>query len=454
MKIQSIRAVLVVGVLVGAAVGCDGKKDEAGEAHKPPALSQLSPNGAKPPVVVPVTVTPPTADEALLAKAAVNGFAFDLWQKASATTGGNFVVAPASVWTALAMTEMGAGKETDAELRKALHIEPMKDGGGISPLHGIWGKVLGTWNAPSDAYVVRAVNRLFGEKSYRFEPAYLAHMTSEYRALMERVDFRADAAAATKTINDWVGEKTEGRIPKLIPDGVLDDQTRLVLTNAIYFLGKWSSPFEKSRTSDGAFAGVTKQTTVPTMHKIEHLNYADVDGVQVIDLPYQGDAFAMTVILPKSKTGLDAVSKGLDAATYAKWLAAMKFERVDLAMPKVDLNPAESLALKPVLEALGIHTAFDRINADFTGIAKPPVPEDRLFISEVFHKAVVRIDEEGTEAAAATAVIMARAGAGLDPNKPIAFKADHPFLFTLRDTRTGVVLFVGRVMDVEAVAAK
>jgi serpin B len=183
------------------------------------------------------------------------------------------------------------------------------------------------------------------------------------------------------------------------------------------------------------------------MNQVEHFKYAVIDGVKVLEMPYEGGAFAMTLVLPDATEGVDGLERRLSNKAFDSWVAALKSERVIVALPKFEVNPASSLSLGDLLIGLGMPLAFDRDLADFTGIANPPSPADRLYISKVFHKAFVKLDEKGTEAAAATAVVMARAGSAAPSMPPSEFRADHPFLFVLRDVRSGMILFMGRVND-------
>jgi serpin B len=181
------------------------------------------------------------------------------------------------------------------------------------------------------------------------------------------------------------------------------------------------------------------------MRRTDHLPTAEVDGTQLVELPYVGGRFAMMFAVPGKKDGLPEVEKSLDAARFDRWVKALAPERVQLALPKFEVDPPESIALRDALLALGMKTPFDRKKADFTKIADPPRPDDRLFIGNVFHKAFVKVDEKGTEAAAATAVVMPRAGGA--PQQPKQVTVDRPFLFFLRDRTSGMILFAGRVLD-------
>jgi len=376
---------------------------------------------------------------------ASNQFAADLWGRLR-TQRGNLAVSPASAWMALSMTHGGARAGTADEMSRVLHLP-----GDAAATRSLAGRLLANWNDPSrTTYTLRVVNRLFGEQTYRFEEPFVASTRDAFRAPFEPVDFRGAAEAARTHINGWVAQQTENRIRDLLPAGSITGLTRLVLTNAVYFLAKWAAPFERESTNDRPFTLADGATAnVPTMHQVSYFKYAQPAGagVQLLEMPYRGNELAMAFVLPTDRAGLPALEARLDAATLEGWLGGMTATRVIVALPKFTIDPPEPLALATTLSAMGMPTAFDRVAADFTGIANPPTPDQRLYISHVFHKAFVKVDEEGTEAAAATAVVMAEAGAAPPSEPPPEFRADHPFLFFLRDLRSGAILFAGRVED-------
>jgi serpin B len=387
-------------------------------------------------------VAPPAAGELGALAKSNNALAFDLYGKARTATG-NLALSPISISSALTMTWGGAKGETAAQMKKVLHAE-----GEADKAMDVSGKLLASFGNADSKVTLRVANRLFGEKTYTFEQGYLDRTKAAFGAPLEALDFKHATDPSRVHINQWVATQTQDRIKDLIPAKGVDDQTRLVLVNAIYFLGDWMSPFDKDRTKPAAFHATAADTKdVPTMNQVEHFRFAATDGVKLLEMPYQGGEVAMTLVLPDAPGGIDAVEKQLTPDLWAKWIGAMQGERVIVALPKFEINPATSLSLGDTLQALGMPLAFDRAKADFTGIANPPNPADRLFIAKVFHKAFVKLDEKGTEAAAATAVVMARAG-GAAPSKPPAeFKADHPFLFVLRQVKSGAILFMGRVSD-------
>ena len=234
-------------------------------------------------------------------------------------------------------------------------------------------------------------------------------------------------------------EKTEGKIVDLIPRGVLDELTRLVLTNAIYFKGDWSKPFPKAATRDDTFhVGDGKTVTVPLMFKNDDFGYRAGDGLKVVELPYGKGDLSAVAILPDAVDGLPALEAKLTAEGLGRWLGELRRRKVQVFLPRFKLT--SQFSLRDVLAELGMHRAFDRDGADLSGIST----QEKLHISAVVHKAFVDVNEEGTEAAAATGVVVATRAA-MVRQEPAVFRADHPFLFLIRDTRSGSILFVGRV---------
>ena len=442
---------LAVALGTAAAMACGASQvpeveDSATpEARESPAVEPAP--AAPAPVAAPAPASPvaepppPVATPAGSFVEATNSFAMDLWAKVRVQSG-NLAVSPASVWVALAMTHEGARGETADEMARVLRMPQDADAARADAA-----RKLVAWNAAGrGALTLRVVNRLFGEKSFRFERAFLATTRTRWRAPLEPLDFRGGPEAARGRINGWVAQQTADRIRDLCPVGSVTGDTRLVLTNAVYFLGKWTTPFPYRGTHDEAFfVARGRGVSVPTMNQRSSLRYAEADGVQLLEMPYRGGDFAMTFVLPRAIDGIGALQDRLDAPTLATWIANLQERVVRVTLPKFTIDPAQSLALSQVLRSLGMTHALDPATADFTGIANPPTPEDRLSISEVFHKTFVKVDEEGTEAAAATAVMMVRGGRSDPP--ALEFRADHPFLFFLRDTASGAILFAGRVTD-------
>jgi len=392
-------------------------------------------------MVLATAAPPPPPDEAARLARSNNAFAFDLYRGLRPPAGSNVAVSPASITTALSMVWAGARGETAAQMARALHLEGPPDA-----VLRASGALAASLQDPARPIVFRIANRLFGEKTFSFVPAYLEATQAAFGAALEPVDFRQAPEPARRRINGWVEEKTEKRIQTLVPQGGINGETRLVLVNAIYFLGDWEEPFKKESTTPDAFTvpGSGKKD-VPTMRTVEHFRFVAADGLKAVELPYKGGAMSMLLVLPDAVDGLPALEASLDAARLDALAASLAPARVFVSLPKFEVDPAGSLGLGDVLAGLGMKDAFSPARADFTGMADPPRRADRLYLSQVFHKAFVRVDEKGTEAAAATAAVMERAGAM--PQKTEEFKADHPFLFFIRDNASGMILFMGRVAD-------
>ncbi len=382
---------------------------------------------------------PPANEEVSLARSS-NAFAFDLYRRLGPGDG-NRAISPASVSTALSMAWAGARGGTAMQMQSVLRFEASPD-----EVMRASGRLAVALQDPARGVVFRIANRMFGEKTCEFEPAYMDATRAAFGAALEPVDFKRGAEKSRVLINGWVEEKTEKRIRDLVPPGGVDRETRLVLVNAIYFLGDWAEPFEKESTRPAPFTvSASQKKDVPTMHAVESFRFAAKDALKAVELPYKGGQFSMLLVLPDADAGLPVLEATLTAERLEGIARSLAPTRVHVSLPKFEVDPPGSLALGEVLAGLGMADAFSPAQADFTAIANPPDPRDRLFLSEVFHKAFVKVDEKGTEAAAATAAVMARAAAAMAP--PAEFKADHPFLFFIRDNATGMILFMGRVAD-------
>jgi serine protease inhibitor len=373
------------------------------------------------------------------ASSGANAFAVDLY-KALRDRPGNLAVSPASVELALTLAFVGAKGATAEEMGRALHL-PVDDA--IARARELMARL----DDPArTAYTLRVANRLFAEESYALEKPYLERVAS-LGAPLEAVDFRRGAEPARQRINSWVAEQTADRIRDLLPRGAVDTETRLVLANAIYLLADWRSSFARESTRPETFhLTATEDASAPTMLQVATFPYLSADGVALLEMPYAGDDLSMVIVLPDRVDGLATVERGLDAGRLESWIARMRDERVVVLLPRFTIDPPEPLALTQALQVLGVKLAFDRDRADFTGIANPSDPADRLFVNEVFHKAFVKVDEKGTEAAAATAVVVIGASSARPAEQPKEFRADHPFLFAVRDRKTGAFLFLGRVV--------
>ena len=364
-----------------------------------------------------------------------NQFAVDLYSQLDREQAGkNLFFSPTSVSVALAMTAAGAHGPTQSEMANVLHLDA-----DLAQAHAHYHRLLAQWNAVGEkrAYQLRVANRLWGQKGYSIRPDFLALTRQQYGAEMLLLDF-AQADAASREINHWVEQQTNGKIKDLIPPRSLDATTRLVLTNAVYFKGDWVQPFDKRnmREEDFAVSGQGK-VKVPLMHQQTKFGYAEEETFQVLELPYAGQELSMVVLLPKNADGLPELEKSLTVDTFAALMSKLHVREVNAYLPKFKLET--SFGLKPTLAAMGMKRAFTG-EADFSGISTT----EALYISAVLHKAYVDVNEEGTDAAAATGVVM-KAMAVRRPQPIPVFRADHPFLFLIRDTKAGSILFMGRL---------
>jgi serpin B len=381
----------------------------------------------------------PTSSASALVKSG-NAFAFDLWAKVRRRPG-NLAMSPASVAAAIAMTYGGAKTETAAQIKSVLHLEGDPDG--AMPQ---WGALATLLQDPARPRKLRIANRLFGEQACPFEAAFLEKTARAYGAPLEAVDFKGAAETARRRINGWVEQQTEQRIKNLL-SGPLSPETRLVLVNAIYFLADWLSPFQALATRSEPFRlSATQTINVRMMHRTGSYLHAKSEGSALLEMPYVGGDASMFLLLPDRVDGLPEIEASLSSSTLKAWQQGLCSKGVVVSLPSFTIDPPDAMDLVDDLHQLGMSLAFDRDRAGFTGIANPPDPRDRLFVSAIFHKAFVKVDEKGTEAAAATAVLMAP-GAGRAPPPPVEFKVDRPFLFFIVDKPTGLILFVGRVTE-------
>jgi serpin B len=366
-----------------------------------------------------------------------NRFALELYAKLRGEPS-NLFCSPYSISTALAMAYAGARGPTADEMAEVMHFSPPGEA-----LHQAMGALIADLNARGEEkpYELLVANALWGEKSMDFLPTYTELLKTHYRSSLHEVDFRGATEEARQTINAWVEEQTKDKIKELIKPGILNRDTRLVLTNAIYFKGQWELPFKKDATRDEPFTRIGgEKVTVPMMHQTDSFRYMEDEKLQVLELPYAGEDLAMTVLLPRKMDGLSDLEKALTPGALKGWLKGLRMQKVVVSLPSFEMT--SEFELGKVLKAMGMGRAFS--NADFSGMTG----DKDLAISEVVHKAYVKVNEEGTEAAAATAVMM-RATAVM-PTRTPEFKADHPFLFLIRDVKTNSILFVGRVMDPKA----
>jgi len=366
-------------------------------------------------------------------------FALDLYQ-ALKGKGGNLFYSPFSISMALAMTYAGARGQTEAQMAETLHFTLPQE-----RLHVAFNQIdqelasrgQGAQGKDGQGFRLNVVNALWAEQTYKFLDPFLDTLARNYGAGLRLVDFVKASDKARVVINDWVAEQTEDRIQDLIPEGVLNELTRLVLTNAIYFNAAWAKPFIPNRTADGTFYLLDGgEVTVPMMRQTEPVGYARGNGYQAVELAYSGEELSMILVVPDAGR-FEAFEAALDAAQVEGIEGDLAPEHVALTLPKFEVESDFSLA--DALSALGMATAFTE-DADLSGMDG----SRDLLIADVIHKAFVSVDEAGTEAAAATAVIVQVESA---PQEPVEVTIDRPFLFFIRDNATGAILFLGRVLD-------
>jgi serine protease inhibitor len=395
---------------------------------------------------------------AATAAAAINAIGIDLLHQ-TGRSDANALLSPYSIETALTMTYAGAEGKTREEMARVLHLrgDEATVNGSFAALQRTMEEIVQRSTAAAeqakkyggtqDPILLAVANRLFGEKDYNFRPPFLELLKTNYHAPFEAMDFVRESAGATKTINDWVAEQTKQRIRDLIPSGALDRLTRLVLVNALYFKAPWESRFSESATQPLPFhAGGGNPVDVPTMMIQKSFGYAQTNGGTIVTIPYRGRELQFLIILPDDVNGLAKVEAALTAEQLADW-ANVPSAEVKLYLPKFKIEPP-TLPLGEALQTLGMTTAFDKPqgSANFDRMA-PRRPDDYLYISRVFHKTFMSMDEKGTEAAAATAVAMARASAIMRPPEPVEVKVDHPFIFAIQHRASGACLFLGHVAN-------
>jgi serine protease inhibitor len=375
----------------------------------------------------------------------VQAFTADLYRRLAATPG-NLVCSPYSVAVALAMTRNGAGGRTADEIGRVLHAPGVeRSNAGMNALVRLLEDRAGSHRrltGEEGELVLDAANSLWGQRGVRWEQPFLDALARHYGAGMRLVDYKADPGRATELINAWTSEATRDRIPRLIPPGVLDTLTRLVLVNAIYFKAAWLEPFDKALTHRRPFT-VSDGSTVEVDMMSEDLHraaFASGDGWRAARLPYVGGELALAVVVPEPDTSLADVEASLDGPGLDRLLTGFRpVPVIRVRMPRWTFRVQAQL--NDHLGALGMPTAFVPRAADFAGMTR----QERLYISHVLHEAFIAVDEDGTEAAAATAAVVRAVSAPVEP--PLTLTADRPFLFALFDIETATPIFIGRVHD-------
>lgn len=372
-------------------------------------------------------------------------FALDLYrQLAGRSASENVFFSPLSISAAMAMTHAGARGQTAGQIAQAMHFPTDQP-----DFHLRFGKLTSELGRRrSEGTTLQIANALWLQQDFTFRDSYLDLVGQHFDAALEQVDFKQDSQAVRQRINTWVEEKTSGKITDLIPPGMLTYLTRLVLTNAVYFKGSWAVPFDKQSTapmpfrllpcSPGGSPADPQTVTVSMMHQEGRFAYAENDLFQVLQLPYEGQTLSMVIFLPKTASLCDR-TENLTASRLEEWIQTLRKKPVDVYFPSFEMD--YRVELTRALSQMGMPLAFTP-DADLGGMTDTA----DLHISGVVHKAYVKVNEEGTEAAAATGVTV---GVTALPAPPPVFKADQPFLFLIRDDSSGMVLFLGHVMNPE-----
>jgi len=428
---KKILAALVVLVLVGAVTAAAVLFIFPYQPNQPP---QADDTGS----------TPQGIQEVVGAN---NKFAFDLYSELAKSETGNMFYSPYSISAALAVTYEGAKGQTADEIKSVFHFPES------STLRPNFAAIYNDINNGSNAYELRTGNALWVQQDYPFLPDYTSTVEKYYGGKAANVDFVNETEKSRQTINSFIEEQTNGRIKDLIPSGLLTSLTRLVLTNAIYFKGTWEWEFDTSDTRDQDFKITpTNAVKAPTMYmkpEKARFNYADLEKLQILELPYKGGKISVLILLPKQgedydfETGKMIVSNytlgdiELSSDKLSEYKTQMTETKMDsISLPKFEFDTKYGLAVN--LIALGMPTAFSD-SADFSGMDGTR----NLSITAVIHQAFIKVDEKGTEAAAATAVIVGTTAVA--PRN--IFRADHPFIFIIQEKETGNILFMGRVTD-------
>jgi serpin B len=418
---------LTVAMMITSGSGCTGNTDES-SADAPSALQTEAPS--------------PELDTLVQNS---NAFGIDLYLRLAAANEGNVFISPVSISSALAMTYAGARGRTQEQMASAMHLTlPESE---VHPAFQALGSLLESRHiAPHEvpgegkkSLHLDLVNTVWMQKGLSLLPGYIRTIATYYEGGLDTLDFAHDPEGARRFINLFVERNTEKRIQDLLPPGAVDTRTRLVLTNTVYFYGSWATPFEARNTHAGVFHARRGDVRVQMMHGEKFVPYAEGDGWQMFELPYDGRKLGMTILLPAA----GRFTQIRDALTPA-WLAqavdqmhAHEHEGLTVSMPRFRFTYG-TVALRAALSSMGMVDAFDPIRADFTGMVREPV----LNLDNVYHKTFLAVDEYGTEAAGATGVVVTL---GAVPETRLV-EVDRPFIVLIRDT-SGAVLFLGQVTD-------
>ncbi|PIU62158.1 proteinase IV [archaeon CG07_land_8_20_14_0_80_38_8] len=379
-----------------------------------------------------------TADGVSSVASANNLFALEMYSNISASESGNIFFSPYSISTAMSMVYEGAVGETAEQIGLIFHF-PVND----SVRHSSVAAVYNALNNGS-GYTLSTANALWVQEDYPFLENYLGIVSDYYAGEARNLDFVNDSEGSRNVINSWVAQKTNNKIVDILAPGSLNEDTRLVLTNAIYFKGKWAKQFELADTEyEFFYLDSGESVTAPLMRITSDsvkFNYAETDDLQILEMPYEGDDISMIILLPKDNN-LSNVENLLTSDNLNVWRNNLSSEKVHVYLPRFTFETKYSL--KSVLSGMGMPLAFTPFMADLSGMDGT----QDLYIDFVIHQAFVDVNEEGTEAAAATAIGIGATSAEIDYDKIYIFRADHPFIFIIQDKTTGNILFLGRMMN-------
>jgi len=362
-------------------------------------------------------------------------FALDLYNQLKMTDA-NLFFSPFSIFTALAMTWAGARENTAVQMAETLHFTEKP-----AQVHRAIGDLISQLNAVQKETDVELsiANAIWAQKGYQFLDEFFRIVQQSYQADLKQVDFSSAAESARQAINAWVEQQTNEKIKDLLPPKVLNALTRLVLVNAIYFKGFWDNQFKSRDTREMEFWLLTEAAVkVPMMHQEHQFGYWENDWLQIMEMPYKEESLSLIVLLPKEKTGITDLEQKLNFENMTAWQSRLRKRKVIVFFPKFKIESQFSLG--QILSSMGMPDAFDPERADFSAM----VGQKELYISAVIHKAFLEVNEEGSEAAAATGVVVSMGS--IAPSPPI-FKADHPFVFFIRDNKSQSILFLGRVLN-------
>ena len=376
-----------------------------------------------------------------------NAFAFDLYHEAAADSTENLIFSPVSIAQAFGMAMGGTDGDTEQQMRDVLHVTLPRD-----QFHPAFSALSSDLTAretsvtpeEGDVFQLNIANSLWAQDSFPFRRGYIDLMQSYYDTGLFTVDFVSVPDEARAQINDWIADRTEDKIKDILTPGTITPDTRMVLVNAIYFNASWNTPFEEYNTQDDTFNLLNGSTvTVPMMFQQESLGYVQGDGFQAVELPYLGGDVAMFAIVPDA--GMFAqIEAGLDAQQFSALRSQLIYGDVQLYIPRFEFET--DLNLKPPLLTLGLTDAFDPGRANFSRMFDSTQAGGNLYITDALHKAYIGVDEAGTEAAAATAIVIGVTSAPI-PTEPVIIRLDRPFIYAIYDRPTGSILFLGRVLN-------